>query len=107
VTPTEAVDLVRKRISLKNPALLGLKVDVEVDARDTLMIRASYLVPHRDTGDQTRIFNVSTYHRWDDMPAEYLLAMVEDHIRSVFLHEFYETFHRDGVRIHDPHRDGR
>lgn len=103
MTAAEAKEIVARRIVLKNPALRGLMVDVDVDARDMLIIRCGYFVPDRERGEQTKIFNIRAMPWRDDMPEEYLLLAVEDHIRSVFHHEFAEAFHRDGVRVRDPH----
>jgi hypothetical protein len=106
VTAAEAVEYVRTRVALKNPALPGMKLEADLldPFGEQIRLMVKFIVPHRDTGECQNIYQAEVI-AWDErMPADYFSHIVADFVRRAFVHEFSECFHVDGERVFDPHQ---
>lgn len=109
MTAAGVVDMIRGRISIKNPAIRDLTIEAAVDeAHDAVRITLRHVSPGRDDGQPQALFfmHLISVHEIDRMPDDYVLrGLVADIVRQLYLHEFQECFHIDGVRVFDPHAE--
>lgn len=90
-----------QRIEIRNPPF-----PISIYIRELVGIARLHIdtvVNDRDDGRPTEVhFNFKLEPMYEEQFIEY----VESCLRGVFLHELAETFHLDGVRVHEPHPDG-
>lgn len=92
---------VLKTITLKHPPFpIRLAVGT---MNDKVAFYAFTMVPDRETGRLVEVTHVDYLSKYDGYYKEAVLARAESFLRSVFLHELFECFHVEGIRIRDPH----
>lgn len=89
------------RIQIKNaPWLMALTID-KGEKPETWVLGVRIETTDRDVGD---LLNLTFYFPFTlPMTERGLMTLYESSVRHVFLHEFAECFHVDGVRVNDPH----
>lgn len=93
------------RYELRNSPIKVLPTRVQIEYGDDISIVVPIEVPHRDTGEATRVYHAisQSFVPNADMAKKVTEREYEALLRRVFDHEFEEAFHVDGKRVLDPH----
>lgn len=111
MTPAgELVEAIVARVAVKNPPF-PIRLVVRDLGTLEVGLAAITLVPDRDTGLPSKVTHTRLLprHQVEDFSRDRveferaILREVTELVRSVFIHEFDECFHIDGVRVRDPH----
>ena len=104
LTVEDLIEQLNSRYSLVNSPIDLDIIFTKLD-EDSVQVKLVMQVPDRDTGEIGIFSNTNTIKR--DWSLVNIDSRIEWAVKNIFVHEFKEAFHINGIRVLDPHKDDK
>lgn len=97
------IEFFTRRVTLKNSAISLIKIDLNGSEAGAMDMIINVVVQERDTGELITVMHPHHIPPFTEMKE--FVRWFESKMELVFLHELWESYHVDGVRVNDPHKN--